>query len=79
MTAKATTEPPLPPLQLYGALDGESAIGFRRSDFPIVHVIAKAAGGAKFTVDDHFTTCEICREHGVTQDAFFAWYQSQLS
>jgi hypothetical protein len=66
-------------LKLFRSLTGETAIGYKRADLPIVHVIAQAEPGTRFTVDDHFASCEICKAHGVTQERFHAWYTEKLS
>ena len=49
-----------PTIQIYEALDGGTALGFLRRDVPIVHVIAKAEGGTRFQVDEHFRECKVC-------------------
>jgi hypothetical protein len=68
-----------PKLDLAGNMTGEAHIGYRRSDAPIFHTIARAPGGALFTVGDHFETCPICKQHGVTLKDFQAFMREHSS
>lgn len=68
-------------LDIYDDLGGERQIGFLRPDFEpsrVVHTIVRAPGGAAFTVDGHFETCEVCKRYGVTQDMFHAFMLGRL-
>lgn len=67
-----------PKLEMFDAPFAQKiAIGFRRQDVPMVHVIAQEKPGDPFQVDDHFAACEVCKAHGITHDDFHAWYQAQ--
>lgn len=61
----------------FTAGDGDGAIGFRRTDIPLVHVIAKAPQGSLFRVMDHFSSCAVCRAHGATAEDFQRYMQAQ--
>ncbi len=63
-------------IQIFQVLTGDTAIGYRRRDVPIVHVIHQAPAGARFQIGDHFETCAVCKEHGVTHEVFHTWYVS---
>lgn len=66
-----------PPLSLAGDMAGENHIGYLRGDAPVFHTIVRAPGGAAFTLGDHFETCPICKQHGVTLEDFHSFMAGQ--
>ena len=77
-------EPELPSttpvtILLAGDMTGQTHIGYRRNDADIFHTIARAPGGAMFTIGDHFDTCSICKGHNVTLNDFHAFMRGHAS
>lgn len=60
----------IPKLELAADYGGQNQIGFKRTDLPLFHTIARAPGGSVFTLDGHFDHCPVCKEHGVTLKHF---------
>lgn len=68
-------------LKIVDDFGGQRQIGFLRTDLnggKLFHTIVRAPGGAAFTVDEHFETCEVCKAHGVTQEMFHAFMMGRL-
>lgn len=80
MTSPPKPAPPEPvKLQLAGDMTGETHIGYERRDVKIFHTIARAPGGALFTIGDHFDVCPVCKEHSVTLENFYAFMLTHAS
>lgn len=68
-------------LEIADDFGGQRQIGFLRTDLnggKLFHTIVRAPGGAAFSVDDHFATCEVCKAHDVTQWMFHAFMMGRL-
>lgn len=63
-------------LRVFSSLTGDTALGFERTDSPLVHVIAQAPPGTPFEVESHFAVCEVCKAHGVTLADFSRFMRS---
>jgi hypothetical protein len=66
----------IPELEIADDYGGQRQIGYRRSDLPLFHTVVRAPGGAAFVkvvVQDHFTNCAVCMEHGVNYQQFDAF------
>jgi hypothetical protein len=71
--------PSPPKLETADDYGGQRQIGFKRTDALLFHTIVRAPGGSVFaaaTVKAHFETCEVCKAHGVTYDAFKAYMRA---
>ena len=66
-------------IMLAGDITGETHIGYLRSDVKIFHTIARAPGGAMFTIGDHFDTCPVCKAHDVKLENFHAFMRQHTS
>ena len=73
------TDPGAVKIMLAGDITGQTHVGYHRNDAPIFHTIARAPGGAMFTIGDHFDTCPICKEHNVTLKDFHAFMRGHAS
>ena len=77
--ATTATSPGTVTIMLGGDMTGQTHIGYRRNDAEIFHTIARAPGGAVFTIGDHFDTCSICKGHNVTLNDFHAFMRGHAS
>lgn len=53
-------------LELFGAGDGLTVIGYKRQDLPLVHELVRAPGGTMFQLAHDFDGCPVCAAHSVT-------------
>ena len=77
--AESAPEPGRVRIMLAGDMPGQTHVGYHRDDAKIFHTIARAPGGALFTIGDHFDTCPICKEHDVTLKDFHAFMRQHTS
>lgn len=64
-------------LESYTAINGDGAVGFKRLDFPLVHIIVRAPPGSLFKIENHFSSCEVCRQHDLTSVDFQEYMRAQ--